>query len=34
VKVVEAPRAIFCVAWRGINMLYNEFKEHVENKLS
>ena len=34
VQVIDAPRAIFCVAWRGINMLYNEFKEHVENKLS
>ena len=30
VKVVEAPRAIFCFAWRGINKTYNEFKEHVE----
>ena len=34
VKVVEAPRAIFCVAWRGINMLYNEFKEHAEKTLT
>ncbi len=30
VQVVEAPRAIFCVAWRGINKTYHEFKEHVE----
>ena len=30
VRVVEAPRAIFCFAWRGINKTYNEFKEHVE----
>ena len=34
VRVVEAPRAIFCFAWRGINKTYNEFKEHVEKTYS
>ena len=34
VKVLEAPRAIFCVAWRGINKTYNEFKEHAEKTLT
>ena len=34
VQVVNAPRAIFCVAWRGINKSYDEFKEHVEKTLT
>ena len=34
VQVVESPRAIFCVAWRGINKTYNEFKEHAEKTLT
>ena len=34
VQVAEAPRAIFCVAWRGINKSYNEFKEHVKKTLT
>lgn len=34
VQVVEAPRAIFCVAWRGINKTYNEFKRHAEKALT
>ena len=34
VQVVESPRAIFCVAWRGINKTYHEFKEHAEKTLT
>ncbi len=34
VQMVEAPRAIFCVAWRGINKTYNEFKKHAEKTLT
>ena len=34
VQVVNAPRAIFCVAWRGINKNYYEFKKHVEKTLT
>ena len=34
VQVVESPRAIFCVAWRGINKTYKEFKEHAEKTLT
>ena len=34
VKVIEAPRAIFCVAWRGINKTYHEFKEYAEKALT
>jgi len=34
VKVIDAPRAIFCVAWRGINMSYNEFKDYAEKTLT
>jgi len=34
VQVVEAPRAIFCVAWRGINKNYYDFKKHAEKTLT
>jgi len=34
VQVIDAPRAIFCVAWRGINKTYNEFKDHAEKTLT
>jgi hypothetical protein len=30
VQVVESPRAIFCIAWRGVNKTYKEFKDHVK----
>ena len=34
VQVVDAPRAIFCIAWRGVNRTYNEFKKHAEKTLA